>query len=466
MTNYRSKRPYEQKTISKSGLLIFSLGLGALLITATIIVGLMIPNFSDRFDSLAYRARTYYRHFIPHPDYLPTPALEAAHTPPESRHDADGPNPVPLSPTAAVTPAPALIESNEIEGDTDSVPSFVPETNISETNESPGSGATERETQPTVSLTPTGDRVQLTGLTHQWQTWNNCGPATITTYMSYFGYEETQADAALFLKPNQDDKNVGPHELAAYAQKNGLGAMLRQGGSLDQLKQFLSNDIPVLVETWLVHDGDGLGHYRLVTGFDDTTEQFTTADSLNGPAYNVSYEQLDTDWRVFNRLYIVVYPPERAETVAAIVGVALDDRLMYEQLLATAEADIEANAEDAIAHFNRGEALTRLERYEEAVAAFDQARRLGLHWRRLWYQFTPFEAYYAVGRYQDVLELTQATIRGAGGLEEAYYYHGLALQASGQVGAAEDFEAALSYNPNFTPAAEALRALETETTQN
>ncbi len=76
----------------------------------------------------------------------------------------------------------------------------------------------------------------------------------------------------------------------------------------------------------------------------------------------------------------------------------------------------------------------------------------------MWYQFTPFEAYYANGRYQDVLALAEATIKGAGGLEEAYYYHGLALQATGQPGAQADFEAALDYNPNFTLAAEALKA--------
>ena len=93
------------------------------------------------------------------------------------------------------------------------------------------------------------------------------------------------------------------------------------------------------------------------------------------------------------------------------------------------------------------------------MVAFDRARQLGLHWRRLWYQFTPFEAYYAAGRYQDVLDLTEATIKGSGGLEEAYYYRGLALQATGQSGAEQEFQAALEYNPNFTPAAEALNAV-------
>lgn len=310
-----------------------------------------------------------------------------------------------------------------------------------------------------VALNPTGQARQLTGLNHQWQTWNNCGPATITTYMSYFGRTETQVDAALFLKPNKDDKNVSPYQLAAYAQSVGMEAIVRQGGSLDQLKQFVSNDLPVLVETWLIHDGDGLGHYRLITGYNDEPGRFITSDSLSGPQYPADYAQFDSDWRVFNRLYVVVFPPEQADLVASIIGPDLQDQVMYENLVAAAKAEIEANPTDQIAYFNKGEALTRLERYEEAAAAFDEARKIGLHWRRLWYQFTPFEAYYAVGRYQDVLDLAEATIANSGGLEEAYYYKGLALHTLGRPGAEEALQAALDYNPNFSAAQTAMETL-------
>jgi tetratricopeptide (TPR) repeat protein len=155
----------------------------------------------------------------------------------------------------------------------------------------------------------------------------------------------------------------------------------------------------------------------------------------------------------------VVFPTEKAAVVSAIVGEDMDETVMYHRLISQARQETAADPADAIAYFNQGEALTRLERYDEAVTAFDHARRLGLHWRRLWYQFTPFEAYYAVGRYQDVLDLTAATIDGAGGLEEAYYYQGLALAATGQKGPQEAYEAAIAYNPNFTPARDALEAL-------
>ncbi len=433
MDTSRLRRPYEKKVVSKGNALIFGLGLGALVAMLALVAGLALPALSPHLDNLSYRLRTYYRKLMPHPEYLPTPIPTAAAAfasptqrlqlaPPPSATPSATPLPPTATATAAATPLPTATPP------------------------------------PTVALAAVGKQVQLTGLKHQWQTWNNCGPATITMNMSFFGRPETQVEAAKFLKPNRDDKNVNPEELAAYARTVGLESIVRRGGSLEELKRLVSNNLPVLAETWLVHDGDGLGHYRLVTGYDDSAGQLNTFDSLNGPDVKVKYDQFDADWRVFNRVYLVVYPPEQAAAVAAIIGPDMDDASMYKRLAQTAAAEVEANPNDAIALFNQGDALTRLGRFEEAVAAFDRARQIGLHWRRLWYQFTPFEAYYAVGRYQDVLALAEATIKGAGGLEEAYYYHGLALQATGQPGAQADFQAALDYNPNYAPAAEALKA--------
>jgi tetratricopeptide (TPR) repeat protein len=443
----RVRRPYEKKTASKASALIFGLGLGAILALVALLVGLTMPNFSTHLDNLSYRARSYYRKLIPHPQYLPTPApvssapaLPSQDRPSPSEPEQNRAVPPPVSNQAV--PAAALQAGDTL------LLLPAPSTPIP-------------PAAPAVSLQPWRSSVQLQSIKHQWQTWNNCGPATITMAMSYFGRSEGQAEAAQFLKPNRDDKNVSPEELAAYVQATApnLAVVVRRGGSLEQLKLFLNNGLPVLAETWQIHDGDGLGHYRLMTGYDDAAGQFNTFDSLDGPNYKVAYGQFEADWRVFNRLYLVVFPPEQANTVRAIIGPAVDDQVMDERILASAQAEAEAEPNDAIAYFNMGDALTRLGRLEEAVSAFDRARTLGLHWRRLWYQFTPFEAYYGAGRYQDVLDLTEATLKGAGGLEEAYYYHGLALQATGQPGADKDFQAALKYNPHFTPAATALSAL-------
>jgi tetratricopeptide (TPR) repeat protein len=279
--------------------------------------------------------------------------------------------------------------------------------------------------------------------------------------LSYFGRQETQADTAAVLKPDADDKNVSPYELVAYARSVGFGAVDRVGGDLELLKRLLSYELPVIAEMWITpKPNDGMGHYRLLIGYDDVTGEFITYDSLNGPNVRVPYDQFDAEWRVFNRAYVLVYALEQQETVAAILGDALDDEAMYSAALATALTEAETNPNDPFAWFNAGSSLTALGRYDEAVAAYDRARRLGLPWRMLWYQFGPFEAYFAVGRYDDVLTLTAANLRNAGNLEESHYWRGRALQALGRTDEARQaFEKALRSNPNYTAAREALAAL-------
>jgi tetratricopeptide (TPR) repeat protein len=71
----------------------------------------------------------------------------------------------------------------------------------------------------------------------------------------------------------------------------------------------------------------------------------------------------------------------------------------------------------------------------------------------------PFEAYYEMGRYDEIIALADATLRNAQ-IEELYYWRGLAQQAKGDTAAARaSLQRALELNPNFGPAAAALRSL-------
>jgi tetratricopeptide (TPR) repeat protein len=305
------------------------------------------------------------------------------------------------------------------------------------------------------------------------QTWNNCGPATLTMALRYYGYSGTQADAAAFLKPDPEDKNVSPHEMAAFVRSLGLGAVMRVGGDLTLLKRLIAAGYPVVVETWFIPEpGDQMGHYRLLTGYDDDVGQFTTQDSYHGPNVAVDYDAFDELWRVFNRVYLVIFYPLKADELMAVLGESADDGMMYSQALEVAQVEaLNPNPEcvayencadrTAFAWFNVGSSLTGLGRDQDAAAAYDQARLLGLPWRMLWYQFGPYESYYAVERYDDVITLATVTLRTTGNLEESYYWRGMAYLAQGDTGRARsDLQAALRYNPNFTAAREALDSLE------
>ena len=316
---------------------------------------------------------------------------------------------------------------------------------------------------PAAGFAPAPASFRLNGFRHQYQTWNNCGPATITMAMSHFGRTEQQAQAAPFLKPNADDKNVSPNELVDYVRSVGMQADYRVGGDLDRLKLLLTNGVPVVVETWFTPaPNDGMGHYRLLVGYDDAPGRFVAYDSYEPPGMNVSipYGAFDADWRVFNRTYIPVYTAELAPTVAAILGQDVDDGAMWERALGAARQEVAANGNDAFGWYNVGASLVALNRTGEAVQAFDRARALRLPWRMLWYQFQPFEAYLAEGRLNDVMTLAQANLQQTNDLEESHYFRGKALQAQGQPAAARgEFQAALRANPRFSPASYALSTL-------
>jgi tetratricopeptide (TPR) repeat protein len=145
---------------------------------------------------------------------------------------------------------------------------------------------------------------------------------------------------------------------------------------------------------------------------------------------------------------------------------------MYERALETARSEAAAPRTDCVAYadcadwvtfswFNVGSSLTSLGRHSEAAAAYDEARRLGLHFRMLWYQFGPYESYYAAGRYEDVVALANATLATARNLEESYYWRGMAHLASDDVeGARSDLETALRYHEGWAPAVNALADLD------
>jgi tetratricopeptide (TPR) repeat protein len=317
---------------------------------------------------------------------------------------------------------------------------------------------------------PAQPAMQLNGLRHFWQTWNNCGPATLATNLSFYGSTLDQADIGNVLRRYADDKNVSPEELVTYAQGQGYMAQLRVNGSAQLARTFLSNGIPLLIETWLEEEpGDGMGHYRLLVGYDDVTQRWIVYDSYahtnpvstDANSYQgiyMSYDQTEAWWKIFNRTYVLVYPPDRDPLVRSILGDVYEPSVMWQEAIATAQTEIAANPSDPYAHFNLGSALVHLGDYAGAAAAYDQARAIGLPWRMLWYQFGPFVAYTEVGRYQEVIELGQATLTSAaGGIEEIHYWRGRALAGLGDAASAQtEWNQAIALNPDFAPAQQAL----------
>ena len=63
-----------------------------------------------------------------------------------------------------------------------------------------------------------------------------------------------------------------------------------------------------MAESYWLNDDRWAGHYLLLTGYDDATQEFIAQDVFVGPNIRVSYKTLDKNWKAFNRVYIVALP--------------------------------------------------------------------------------------------------------------------------------------------------------------
>ncbi len=331
---------------------------------------------------------------------------------------------------------------------------------------------------PTPSPTPLPPRVVLPVPTHEYQTWNNCGPANLSMALAFWGWQGNQQIVARGTKPNPRDKNVSPHEMQAFVERElsamGFRLLWRPAGTLDLLRTLIAAGyVVILEEGFLPPDLDGwMGHYRTFYGYNETTREFLTLDSYLGPQVSPSYEETRERWREFNYIFLLPYGQAYEEHVRQLLGPWWDATWAWEQAYERARREAETLTGTArfFALFNQGEALTRLGRYPEAAAAFDLAFEAYAQlppderpWRVFWYRFAAFEAYFAVGRYQDVVDLADTVLAAMSEpvLEEVYYWRGRARARLGDVeGARADLRRALRLNPLFQDAHDALQALQ------
>ena len=330
---------------------------------------------------------------------------------------------------------------------------------------------------PSPTFTPIPESITLNGIRHEYQKFNNCAPASLSMVLSYWGWTGDQFQTRAYLRPSFeiDDKNVNPFEVVDFVEKNTqFDALWRVGGDLELIKRLLAAGFPALIEKGLHPSHDAwLGHYQIISGYNNAKGQFLVYDSFEGPpeAYGVSYEVIGQFWRHFNFVYVVIFPVERAAEVHSILGPNSDSQKSFQLAadLALAEAGSLSGREQFFAWFNRGTNLVYLQDYASAAQAYDTAFTLYAAlpenerpWRLLWYQDGPYAAYYYTGRYQDVINLAHSTLINVDKpvLEETYYWRGMAMEALGdQAGAIEDLRRAYALNPNSTPAGVELQRL-------
>jgi len=352
---------------------------------------------------------------------------------------------------------------------------------------------------PAVTATPLPDVVQIDGVefVKQNERWNYCAPANLAMALKFWGWDGTRDDIARAIKPGinnpnlsfiqrgRSDKNVMPSEMIDYVAENTrFSVVARFGGNLELIKKMIANGYPVVVEKGTYREDttgtiSWMGHYMFTTGYNNNQGTLIVQDSLiddGNTAEDHTNVRMDEEkylngWRAFNYLFLVIYPPEQQGEVYELLGPWSDPEWGYQHALEIAkeEGGALSGIQRFFALFNQGTSLIKLQRYEEAAAAYDTAYdyypnipKEDRPWRMLWYQTWPYMAYYYSGRYQDTVNLTNQTLTQPD-LEESLYWRALAKEALGDNGgAAADLRKALHLNKNFDAAAIQLNRIQNQ----
>lgn len=333
---------------------------------------------------------------------------------------------------------------------------------------------------PTATVTPTPTRTetpyplplsyQITGVKYETQhgIWNYCAPTNLSMALTYWGWKGDRSVTGKWLKPFDKDKNVMPSEMIDYVlTETPYRALFRMGGYDDLIKKLIVNDFPVLVEKGaFMHEVDGtlswMGHFNVITGYDDGARQWIVQDSYYEANWRVDYTLMAEEWISFNNAFLVVYPPELEGELYDLLGPYTNNEWANRNALRFANRQVEEAVTDEqkfYAAFNRADALVDVQDYASGALVFDEA--FGYYnlidenrrpYRMIWYRTGPYLAYYYSGRYQDVVNLANIALTSTKEpyLEEAYYWRAMAYVRLGQFAdARNDIATCLDIHPGF-----------------
>lgn len=300
---------------------------------------------------------------------------------------------------------------------------------------------------------------------HIFQTFNNCGPASLSMAYHFYGINISQQDLGNKLRPYQvangdnDDKSTTLVEMAKDAESRGFIAIYRPNGNIDLIKQFIYYDIPVITRTWKTATDD-VGHYRVVKGYDENKKILIQDDSLQGKNLEYSYDNFNDIWQKFNFEYLILVPKDKESAVRNILGKNYDTNTAWKNAVTTLKTYVSQNPTDYQAKFNLSVAYYNIGEYQKSVNMYEESKDK-ISKRSLWYQIEPIKSYYELKQYDKALGIIDTVLNtGNRAYSEAYILKGDIFKAlNNPTNAKQNYEKAVFYNTNLQEAKDRLNSL-------
>lgn len=378
--------------------------------------------------------------------------------------------------TSAPTTAPATTVATTVANLPTVKPSVAPV--IVAPTSTPNPTATATPLPPTATAKPTAtiqaaqkvqikQSVLLEPMKWEGQTWNNCGPVSAMMALSYHGVNLTQEQCRQSLRPNAGDKSVSGPELISFIRGKGLNAIVRENGTFDILRALVSNGIPVITQQWL-KEGDDIAHWRVLRGYNLTTNTFTFNDSYSqGPNTIVSMAEQAKIWRAFNWRYIPVYSDKQEALVKQILDNEFDEKVNLQLSLEETNANALAKPNDidmwrnlGYVRYATGDCEGALKVWEQHITKLLKPSDNGPYNRFLWYQIWPVECYSKLGKYDQVLKIAPNEIEKTKVFAQMRYHYAVALLNTGRRDdAIAQLKKAVLDDQNYRPSYDLLEKL-------
>ena len=354
-----------------------------------------------------------------------------------------------VAPTATTVPAtvpPTVVAAVSTVPATD-VPTAVPSPTAIPATPTVAPASKPDPLQPAVFLQP---------MSHWFQGWNQCAEESSAMALSYFGVNVDPNAVTAILRPNngaKGSKNVEAPRIVEYLHTQGVHAEWYQGGTNDRVKRLIAVGVPVIVGQWQNRtDHAGIGHWRVVRGYDDSKGIFIINDSMEGNAVPISYQEFDDLWPVYSYVYIPVWNDKLAPSVQKVMGDDIDRNTNIAHATASIQNRIEQQPQNAELPFALGGVYYQAGNYQKAVDLYHKSTSMGLvkkyPWT-LWYESWPVDALANVGLDDEALQVAQENIRTAGVYAIMHVERGKIFVKRGDMtNARREFQAALVDDKN------------------
>ncbi|RJF73320.1 peptidase C39 [Deinococcus cavernae] len=151
------------------------------------------------------------------------------------------------------------------------------------------------------------------------QSYNACGPASITQVLGYYGLNVKMEEVSRWTRPDERSY-MSAQAIVNFAPVVGMEARLYAGGTLNSVRSAIKHGLPLIaLQSHIPEPGKVIPHWRVIVGYDDARRAVYTKDPLLGYVA-IGYDDFLRVWADQRGQFAVLYPPKLSATVRKTLG--------------------------------------------------------------------------------------------------------------------------------------------------